>query len=156
MRQIVFGYVLFVACRIPYARGVPRISTWLPTCNTSGMRVLTVSLLLSFPMVASAQAQIIYDPLVPLTSEQKAARRVKQLISPMNQLGVAVSSAVGQWSGVPHAWGQGAEGYARRFGSAEGIVTTNNAIGLTSDIIFHIDPRYRRMPEAPTKARVWN
>ena len=49
-----------------------------------------------------------------------------------------------------------ARSYGKRVGSGEAISAASNTIGLTSDLIFHLDPRYRRMPEARVKTRIWN
>src|SRR5262249_8791294 len=71
-----------------------------------------------------------------------------------------VSSAFGagmeQWRNAPPQWGQGGEGYARRFASSEGFTAAHNAIALGFDLGMHTDPRYRRMPEAGFKARLLN
>lgn len=93
---------------------------------------------------------------VPLTPEQKAVRRLLRLAEPVEWVSAAAGAAIEQWRNMPPAWRQGPEGYARRFGSAEGFTAAHNAVALGSDIVFHLDPRYRRMPEAGFKSRLWN
>ena len=92
----------------------------------------------------------------PLTDEQKVVRRLLRLAEPVEWVSSAAGAAIEQWRNMPPAWRQGSEGYGRRFGSAEGFVVAHNAIALGSDVIFHLDPRYRRMPEARFKSRLWN
>jgi hypothetical protein len=95
-------------------------------------------------------------PYTPLTAEQKAKRRALRLIEPVTLASSAASAGLDQWRRTPHSWDEGSEGYAIRFASAEGYTAAHNAIGLIFDETFHLDPRYRRMPEGTVKARIWN
>lgn len=94
--------------------------------------------------------------LPPLTPMEKTIRRMRRMIEPDDLLFSAAGAGIDQLRHIPPAWGQGAEGYADRFGSAEGYVAAHNAIAAGLDIALHLDPRYRRMPGAPFKARLWN
>jgi len=93
---------------------------------------------------------------VPLTVGQKVERRTERLFEPLNMLGAAMGAGIEQWRDIPPQWGQGADGYARRFGSGMGYNVTHNGIALGFDLAMHTDPRYHRMPEAGAKARIWN
>jgi len=108
------------------------------------------------PDAESAPSGISPSAYTPLTAEQKAARRIKRLAEPVNLLSAAFGAGIDQWRNVPKEWGQGAEGYARRFGSAEGFSVSDAAIGLGFDVAFHLDPRYHRKPEARIGGRLWN
>lgn len=119
------------------------------------MRVL-IGLLLLIP-VAGAQtieASLLAQP--PLSAKEKLEVRMRRIASPMTQLGALTGAAINQWRDEPSEWGQGWDAYATRVGSAEGIAVSYNAIGATSDLLFHLDPRYRRMPNGRVKARIWN
>jgi hypothetical protein len=105
------------------------------------------------PAETSTSQPIVY---APLTAEQKAARRIKRVVEPVSLLSAAFGAGVDQWRNVPKQWGQGAEGYARRFGSSEGYNASDAVIGLGFDVAFHLDPRYHRKPEAGIGGRVWN
>lgn len=107
-------------------------------------------------MLVVGQTPVTVTPWTPLTTEEKFQTRIVKLVSPMNLLGVAVSSGINQWRDVPHAWGQGAEGYGKRFASGEAINAASSAIAFGTDVTFHLDPRYHRMPEGHVKARIWN
>jgi hypothetical protein len=93
---------------------------------------------------------------VPLTAAQKAVRRARRMVEPLDLLSSALGAGFEQWRNVPREWGQGIEGYGRRFGSSEGYTASDGAVGLAFDIGFHLDPRYRRMPQARFGARLWN
>lgn len=120
--------------------------------HLSIMRVLTLAVLLSFPAIANAQTA----PAQPATAKEKLEIRLRRVVSPMTLLGVAAGAAIGQWRDVPEEWGQGMSGYGKRVGSAEAITGIDSGIGLTSDLVLHLDPRYRRMPQGTVKARIWN
>ncbi len=92
----------------------------------------------------------------PLTVEQKIKRRALRLVEPLTLVSSAFGAGIDQWRNVPSEWGQGSEGYARRFASAEGFTAAHNAVALGFDLAFHLDPRYRRMPQAGFGARMWN
>jgi hypothetical protein len=92
----------------------------------------------------------------PLTVRQKVNRRAWRLIEPVALINSAFGAGIEQWRDVPPQWGQGAEGFAKRFGSAEGYTAAHNGIALGFDVAFHLDPRYRRMPDGTVKQRIWN
>lgn len=81
---------------------------------------------------------------------------MRSMVSPMTQFGVLAGSAINQWRGEPSEWGQGWGAYGTRVGSGEGIAFSYHGIAAISDIAFHLDPRYRRMPDGTVKARIWN
>ncbi len=92
----------------------------------------------------------------PMTAGQKIRRRELRFIQPVALLGSAVSAGWDQMGDVPHQWGQGAEGFAIRFASAEGNTLAFNTVALGFDLSMHTDPRFRRMEEGSVKARIWN
>lgn len=92
----------------------------------------------------------------PLTVKQKVDRRALRLIEPVTLFTSAFSAGVDQLRDTPPVWGEGAEGYARRFGSAEAMTASHNIIALGGDLAFHLDPRYRRKPDGTVRARIWN
>jgi hypothetical protein len=138
------------------------------------MKLLVISLTLALPALLPAQAPADpaeqtapaavggsvapspADTYTPLTSAQKAKRRALRLIEPVTLASSAMSAGLDQWRHVPHDWDEGAQGYAIRFASAEGYTAAHNGIALIFDESFHLDPRYRRMPEGGTGARLWN
>lgn len=92
----------------------------------------------------------------PLTAGEKVERRAERLFEPLTLVGAAMGAGIDQWRNVPPQWGQGAEGYGTRFGSAMGYDFAHNGVALGFDLAMHTDPRYHRLPEAGFKARLWN
>lgn len=92
----------------------------------------------------------------PLTPGQKVKRRALRLIEPVTLFSSAAGAGIEQLRNVPPEWGQGAEGYARRFASAEGFTAAHNGVALGFDLAFHLDPRYHRLPQGGFRPRLWN
>jgi hypothetical protein len=95
-------------------------------------------------------------PIIPLTPKQKINKRAWRLIEPVTLIDSAFGAGIEQWRNHPPEWGQGAEGYAKRFASSEGFTAAHNGIALGFDLAFHLDPRYRRMPDGTFKQRMLN
>ncbi len=105
---------------------------------------------------AGGPAAVSVPTLEPLTPEQKVRRRALRLIEPVTLVSSAFGAGIAQWRDIPPQWGQGAEGYAKRFGEAEGFTAAHNTVALGFDLGFHLDPRYRRMPDAKFMPRLRN
>jgi hypothetical protein len=95
-------------------------------------------------------------PFTPLTPEEKVRRRALRLVEPVTLFSAAFGAGFNQLRNEPEQWGQGAEGYAKRFASAEGYIAAHNTIALGFDLALHLDPRYRRLGEGGFKPRMWN
>jgi len=85
-------------------------------------------------------------PLVytPLTQSERARRYAKSMFG-MEAVGRAAAGAgIQQWTNTPHEWGEGAEGYGRRFANSfgENIVRQTIVYGVSSAI--DEDNRYFR------------
>jgi len=107
------------------------------------------------PAGLAAQSQTA-SAFAPLTPDQKVKRRALRLIEPVTLVSSAFGAGIDQWRDVPQKWGQGYEAYAIRFASSEGFTAAHNTVALGFDLAFHLDPRYRRMPEGRFKARLRN
>jgi hypothetical protein len=116
------------------------------------MRVL-IAVLVFAPMVS---AQTVETPARSLTAKEKLELRILRVVSPITQIGVVAGAAIDQREDEPGKWGQGWGAYGTRVASAEGVNLSYNAVGATADLIFRLDPRYRRMPNGTFKARLWN
>jgi hypothetical protein len=77
-------------------------------------------------------------------------------VEPVTLVSSAFGAGIAQWRDIPPQWGQGAAGYARRFGEAEGYIAAHNTVALGFDLGFHLDPRYHRMPDATFMPRLSN
>jgi hypothetical protein len=141
------------------------------------MRGWTIGLLFALPALTLAQEQVTPGDasrsnaadsaldnqagapptlVEPLTPKQKLKRRSMRLIEPVTLFSSAFGAGFGQLINRPPEWGQGAQGFALRFVSSEGSNAAHNAISLGFDVAFHLDSRYRRMPQAAFKPRVLN
>jgi hypothetical protein len=116
------------------------------------MKLMRLIVLLSMPLSMVAQTA----SFEPLTPEQKMKRRILRVVEPVTLANSAFGAGLNQLRNEPEQWGQGAEGYARRFASAEGYIAAHNTVALGFDLAFHLDPRYRRMPEGRFMPRLRN
>jgi len=95
----------------------------------------------------------LHHPQTPL---EKAESRALNLIEPATLFTSSFSAGIEQLRGKPPQWGGGAEGFGHRFADAEGYVAARDSIAFGLDVTFHLDPRYRRMPEAGFVPRLRN
>jgi hypothetical protein len=80
---------------------------------------------------------------VPLTAAQKFRLGWKTIIDPVSLLGTGISAGVQQGRNNYPEFGQGAEGYAKRFGAQYANRVSRVIIGrVVMQSIFHQDPRY--------------
>ena len=92
----------------------------------------------------------------PLTSGQKLRLGLKTLLDPTTFAGVGITAGIQQSSNSYHQYGQGAEGFAKRFGA--GYATAATGLMITSVLAssaFHQDPRYFYSGRGTTKQRAW-
>ncbi len=88
---------------------------------------------------------VTYDPnAAPLTAAQKFHLGLRTLIDPETILGNAAGAGIEQWRNTTdRQFGQGVEGYAKRFGVDYAATVTHVLIGHTlTQAVFHQDPRY--------------
>ena len=91
----------------------------------------------------------------PLFPKQKFYLAWKSVQDPVTILGVAFLAGIYQATDIPGGYGQGAEGYGRRFGAAYGDVIFGTFIGSAIlPSVLHQDPRYFYLgPDYSTKKR---
>jgi hypothetical protein len=101
----------------------------------------------ALPDAPSAQTQT-YAPKAPYTSVQDLtfSDRVRiyrqTLIRPYSVVGPAFGAAIGQAENEPPGWGQGGEGYAKRFASGLARQTISETIRFGVAAADGEDPRY--------------
>jgi len=79
----------------------------------------------------------------PLTVGQKAELFVKNSVAPSAFLGAAAGAGIGQATNSPSGYGQGAEGYGKRFGALMATHATTEFVGtFVIPSIARQDPRY--------------
>jgi carboxypeptidase family protein len=92
----------------------------------------------------------------PLSPKQKLELSFKTLIHPATFGAVGLTAGIQQIKNSYWQFGQGSEGYAKRFGAAYGSAATNLLItSVLADSVLHQDPRYFYSGQGTKKQRVW-
>ncbi len=94
---------------------------------------------LFYYLVMSGKTQ---DQFRPLTQSERAESYAKGLFSPFLFVTAAGSAGITQWQDVPHSWGQGAEGFGRRFGNYFAKQTVTRTLRWGGEAALHEDNRY--------------
>src|ERR1700723_162147 len=89
----------------------------------------------------SAQPDLTY---VRPTEKTRLHNYVFDAFGPYPTVGAAIAAGINQLSNSPPEWGQGAAGYARRFGSDFGIAAVTTTTRYTLAHVFHEDTLYYR------------
>jgi hypothetical protein len=79
---------------------------------------------------------------VPLTPKERAKLYALGLVSPFHLFMVASTAAAAQDENVPHEWGQGVEGYSKRFANYMAIDTIGATLQMTGEDLLHEDCLY--------------
>jgi hypothetical protein len=100
--------------------------------------ILYASIALAVPLTGWAQ------PFVALTTQEKLSIHVKNSFGPLALAGIAAYAGILQEADAPMEWGQGAQGYGKRFASTLAYSGIHSALALGLDTTLHQDPRYFR------------
>jgi len=111
---------------------------WRRTDSNTMRLVLYASVALAVPLIGLAQ------PFVALSAQQKLSFHVKYSFGPLALAGAAAYAGILQEADTPTEWGQGAQGYGKRFGSTLACSALHSALALGLDTTLHQDPRYFR------------
>lgn len=92
--------------------------------------------------------------LCVLTFHDKVRLAVEDTFDPITFLGIAYNAGIGQAEDVDPSYGQGAIGYAKRFGAGfAGQATSEFFKVIVYPTLFSQDPRYYRLARGTTKDR---
>jgi hypothetical protein len=100
---------------------------------------------------------VTYEPnAAPLTAGQKFHLGFKTLVDPVTLLGTGIDAGIQQAQNKYPEFGQGVEGYAKRFGARY----TSHISGVMIhhvilQAVFHQDPRYFYKDKGRFRSRVW-
>ena len=84
--------------------------------------------------------------VAPLSTGQKFGQVAKNFFNPFTFLATGIEAGIDQAADVHHGYGQGGEGYAKRYGADIADTATAQFFGVgVYPSIFHTDPRYYRM-----------
>jgi hypothetical protein len=100
---------------------------------------------------------VVYDHnAAPLTAKLKFKLATRVLYDPVTIFGVAAISGINQAGDLPN-YGQGAKGYAERFGAASASGAADIMIGgAILPSLFRQDPRYFYQGTGTKKSRAWH
>jgi hypothetical protein len=101
----------------------------------------------SAPAPSAAPAQ---SPYTPLTQSERLHSYIKGAFSVEALLRSAAGAAILQGTDTPHEWGQGAEGYAKRFGNSYAQQVMRQTLMFGAADALHEDNRY--IPSGKTGA----
>ncbi len=91
---------------------------------------------------------------VPLSSGQKYHLALRSIADPFTFVGTAPFAAVEQWQNTFPGYGQGAQGYAKRYGAAYADEALSRMIGSAIlPSLLHQDPRYFYRGSGSKKSR---
>jgi hypothetical protein len=90
----------------------------------------------------------------PMTAGQKYDLAVHSLVDPFSFVGTGIFAAAEQWQNTFPGYGQGAQGYAKRYGAAYADEALSRMIGSAIlPSLLHQDPRYFYRGTGSTKSR---
>ena len=78
------------------------------------------------------------------TANERFKRYVKDTVGPTRLLWTAAGAGIQQWNDSPEEWGQGMEGYGKRFASGLGRNAIRQTVTYGLDSAFHLDTGFRR------------
>jgi hypothetical protein len=91
-----------------------------------------------------------------LSAGQKLHLGLRLLLDPTTFVGVGLTAGIQQKMNSYRQYGQGAEGFAKRFGAAYGISADGIIItSVVADSVFHQDPRYVYSGRGTKSQRAW-
>jgi hypothetical protein len=90
------------------------------------------------------QKQTSTDPYVFPDSDKRFRRYVKNMVGPFALIKTAASAAINQWHDNPEEWGQGAQGYGKRFASTLGGNAIRQTVTYGLSEALHLDTGFER------------
>jgi hypothetical protein len=93
------------------------------------------------------------QPYTPLSLKEKTYVFMWRNIQPSSFGKSAFTAAIAQWQDQPTEWGQGMEGYGKRYGHRILNRAVETTMGLGVAAALHQDPRYFRLGEGGFRRR---
>lgn len=92
----------------------------------------------------------------PFTTADKFDYRVVQSLGARGVVGAAMAASIGQARNSPYEWGQGMEGFSKRFASSFAGNLSRQTFAFVLETAFHEDPRYFPSQDRSKKYRALN
>jgi hypothetical protein len=99
---------------------------------------------INLPIPISSPRAIQPGTIEPLTPKQKLNRAIKNTISPMGIANRFVTTWWDQLMRDPEEWGGNMDAFGKRFASRMGRLAVRQAVQLSTDVAFGLEPRYDR------------
>jgi hypothetical protein len=97
------------------------------------------------------------DNVAPLTWKEKYAVTARGIVDPSEFVLVGFVALIGQATNDNPSYGQGMEGYAKRYGTAYADNAIENMLAsAVLPSLLHQDPRYFQLGHGSTGARIWH
>jgi hypothetical protein len=94
--------------------------------------------------------------VAPLTTAQKFGQVTKNFFNPFTFIGTGFEAGIDQAFDIHQGYGQGANGYGKRYGADIADTATAQFFGVgVYPSIFHTDPRYYRVGSGGFFSRGW-
>ena len=92
---------------------------------------------------------------VAMTPKQKFELALKSALDPVTFIIAGADAGISQWEDDYHGYGQGAEGYFKRWGASYADTFDGDMLGnALFPVLFHQDPRYFRKGVGSAKSRL--
>lgn len=78
------------------------------------------------------------------TGEQRLRRYVRNMFGPASLAKNAAAAGISQWKHTPEEWGQGAEGYGKRFASNVGSTVIRQSVSYGLSEAFRLDTGFEK------------
>jgi len=88
------------------------------------------------------------------SDRERFNRYVKSTIGPFRLARTAVSAGIDQWTDHPEEWGQGAQGYGKRFASGLGKSAIHQTVTYGLDLALNLDSGFERSKRKGLSPRV--
>ena len=115
---------------------------------------LLLTALLAFPLFSLAQNATVSAPSFDVWD--KFDYSVVQTFGARGFLGAGLGAGFGQLFDTPKEWGEGAEGYAKRYASSFGGNVSRQVMAFGLESTLHEDPRYFPSEDKGFKGRMKN
>lgn len=111
-------------------------------CRMVGVTLLTIA---GMVVVYGQQATPTTTPdYVFPTAEERFKKYVKDTVGPWRVARIGAAAGIQQWRDSPEEWGQGAEGYGKRFASNFGRNAIQQSVTYGLDSAFQLDTGFQR------------
>lgn len=108
----------------------------------------------SLPIPIATPQPVTPGQISPLTPEQKVQRAIRNVVSPRALVGRLLNAGYDHITDDPSEWSGNLDGFAQRYASSLGRLAVRQGVQLSTDLIFHLEPRYDRCNCTGVKARM--